>query len=253
LYENPACSSRTGGIAFCPSGAYSSRRVFDHFLERVIMEQGQGYKTATPNEAHKRALRIIKGTATFKDRYVPEHTILVQLIEALRSLGCTIGFTTGVWDLIHIGHAEYIQHGKEEVAKLYPDSDHIIMVVGVDTDAFTKQRKGPDRPIVPEDERLRMLGHLRAVDIITPQYEADQLFKVVAHDVRIISESTKDLPGLELMRQQCAHIVNLPPQAETSTTARIRRLSIDGATKVLLNVERKLTLTLKEVRDEIGK
>ena len=205
------------------------------------------YRSAEPNTVQQRALRIIKGTAAFKDRYVPEHGTLALLIESLRSMGCTIGFVTGVWDLIHIGHAEYIQHGKEEVAKLYPNADHVIMVVGVDSDAFTKQRKGPDRPIVPEDERLRMLGHLRAVDILTLQTEADQLFKIVAHDVRIISESTKDLPGLEMIKQQCAHVVNLPPQAETSTTARIRRLSLDGVDKALLKLEK----AIAEVRDGI--
>lgn len=215
------------------------------------MDNSKGYQPATLNSIQRRAQRIIKGTATFTDRFVPEHEKLIQLVEALRSMGCIIGFVTGVWDLIHIGHAEYIQHGKEEVAKLYPDSDHVIMVVGVDSDAFTKQRKGPDRPIVPEDERLRMLGHLRAVDILTLQYEADQLFKVVAHDVRIISHSTADLPNLEIIQRQCAHIVNLPPQAETSTTARIRRLSIDGAAKVILRVEQVLTSALQGVRNEI--
>lgn len=205
------------------------------------------------NTVQQRALRIIKGTATLRDRFAPNHEVLVELVDTLRSMGCVIGFTTGVWDLIHIGHAEYIQHGKEEVAALYPKAEHIIMVVGVDTDAFTKKRKGPDRPIVPEDERLKMLGHLRAVDIITLQYEADQLFKVVAHDVRVISESTKDLPKLEMMKQQCAHIVNLPPQAETSTTARIRRLSFDGAVSTLLKVKGALTAALEEVSHEIEK
>jgi D-beta-D-heptose 7-phosphate kinase/D-beta-D-heptose 1-phosphate adenosyltransferase len=207
----------------------------------------------TKNTVQQRALRIIKGTATLRDRFAPNHEILIELIDTLRLSGCIIGFTTGVWDLIHIGHAEYIQRGKEEVAKLYPDADHIIMVVGVDSDAFTKQRKGPERPIVPEDERLKMLGHLRPVDVITLQYEADQLFRIVKHDVRVISHSTADLPGLEMIQEQCAHIVNLPPQAETSTTARIRRLSFDGAVSTLLKVKGALIAALEEVSNEIEK
>lgn len=216
-------------------------------------ENGKGYKPAELDTIQQRALRIIKSTATFTDRFVPDHEELVKLVSALRAMGCTIAFVTGVWDLIHIGHAEYISRGKKEAIKLYPDTDHMIMVVGVDSDEFTKRRKGPDRPIVPQDERLRMLGHLRAVDIITLQYEEDQLFKIVEHDVRIISESTKDLPGLERIQEQCAHIVNLPPQAETSTTARIRRLTLDGATNVFLKIKRGLDSILKEVNDELGK
>lgn len=199
----------------------------------------------------QRVLRIIKGTATFDDRFVPNHENLGALIGLLRSMGCVIVFTTGVWDLFHIGHPEYIQLGKEKAVELYPQGTTIIMVVGVDTDDLTRQRKGPNRPIVPQDERVRVLGHVRAVDILTLQYEADQLFRRVKHDVRVISTSTVDLPGIEKVQEQCEHIVNLPPQAETSTTARVRQLSFDGAASMLLKVEEKLTAVLREVRDGI--
>ena len=204
-----------------------------------------GYKLPALNSVQQRALRIIKGTATFDERFVPEHKDLTMLIEALRSMGCTIVFVTGVWDLFHIGHAEYIWRGKEDAKKLYPDSDHVIMVVGVETDELTKLRKGPDRPIVPQEERLRVLAHLRSVDILALQYEADQLYRVVAHDIRVISQSTADLPDLSEIESQCAHIVNLPPQSETSTTARVRRLSIDGVAKALSKVEE----AVKEARN----
>ncbi len=223
--------------------------------ESVELYEGKR-SPAEINQLNRRVSRILKTTTSFtipfEERFVADHAVLVQMIEMLRSMGCIIVFSTGVWDLFHIGHGDYIEKGKEEARKLYPDAEYIIMVVGIDTDAFTKLRKGPDRPIVPEDERARVLRHLRSVDIITPQYEADQLFKVVKHDVRIISQSTKDLPGLAMMQEQCVHIVNLPPQAETSTTARIRRLSFDGAASLLLKIEGRLIAILKEVRDEIG-
>lgn len=180
------------------------------------------------NPLHRRALRILKGTATFEDRFVPDHGQVTQLIEHLRGMGCVIAFTTGNWDLFHIGHAKYIARGKAEAAKNYPDAEHVIMVVGIDTDEMTRKRKGPTRPIVPERERAEVLSHLRAVDIIVPQYEPDQLFRVIKHDVRVVSISTKDLPDLSIIEAECEHLVNLEPQAETSTTARVRRLAIDG-------------------------
>ncbi len=217
------------------------------------MEAGNAYKPAELNEVRHRALRILKGTASFDDRYVQDHKDLVALIEVLRSMGCIIGFTTGTWDLFHIGHADYIQLGKDEVAKQYPRADHVIMVVGVDTDEITKKRKGPGRPIVPQAERVKVLGHIRPVDILTLQFEEDQLFKIIEHDVRVVSTSTTDLPSLEKIQARCAFVVNLPPQAETSTTARVRQLSMDGAAKVLVNVEKRLTIALQEVRDEIDK
>jgi D-glycero-beta-D-manno-heptose 1-phosphate adenylyltransferase len=219
-----------------------------------MQENGKMYQVAQPDPILRKARRIVDGTATFEDRFVPEHKDLTNLINALRSMDCIIGLTIGVWDLIHIGHAKYIAEGKKAAAKLYPDINHVIMIVGVDTDELTKQRKGPDRPIVPQDERIAMLGHLRAVDVITLQYEIDQLYGLVCPDVQIVSTSTKDLPpDLEKVRCHCGNLVNLPPQAETSTTARVRRLTLDGAANVLLKVEKGLTATLKEVRDELEK
>lgn len=188
----------------------------------------EGFRASKPDPILRRAQRILRGTATFEDRYVPNHEELAKLLDMLRSMGCAIAFTTGVWDLFHIGHAKYIEAGKTAAAQMC-EAEHIIMVVGVDTDELTKRRKGPTRPIVPEDERCQVLGHLRSVDIITPQYESDSLFKIVCADARIISETTADLPGREKMQRFCLHLINLPPQAETSSTARIRNLAIDGA------------------------
>lgn len=213
----------------------------------------ENYKKAEPDTVQKRALRILKGTASFEDRFLGDHDELARLIDSLRKMGCVIVFVTGVWDLIHIGHADYITLGKAEATKLYPDADHVILVVGVDSDDLTKQRKGPSRPIVPEEERFRMIGHLRAVDVLTPQREDNQLFGILEHDVRIVSTSTEDLPGLEEIRSRCAHVVNLPPQAKTSTTARIRKLTLDGGMSALEKVEQGLTAMLKEVRDGLGK
>ena len=209
-----------------------------------------------PNQAnpvHKRVARILKGSASFDDRFVPDHAELQEVIAQLRSMDCVIVFTTGVWDLFHVGHAEYIARGKEEARKHYPDAEHIILVAGVDTDKLTKERKGPKRPIVPEGERCRVLSHLREVDILTLQYEANQLYKLVEHDVRVISQSTQDLPAdFEDIRNECQHLVNLPPQAETSTSARIRTHAVDGGLETLDRVSARLLKAIEEARNELG-
>ncbi|MCH7529901.1 adenylyltransferase/cytidyltransferase family protein [Patescibacteria group bacterium] len=191
------------------------------------------YKPTEPNLLMKRATRIITGSGDFEDRFVSDHKELKELLENFRHMGCAIAFTTGVWDLLHIGHAKYIERGHMEAKRICSDFERVVMVVGVDTDKLTSERKGPKRPIVPEDERYRVLAYLRAVDIVTPQYKANTLFKIVLPNVLIISTSTKDLPpDVEVLKKYCGDLVNLEPQAETSTSARIRRLSIDGATEL---------------------
>lgn len=217
-----------------------------------------GHAPSEANPLKKRVARILKTNTPFiipfEDRFVPDHAELVRMLEEFRSLDCKIVFTTGVWDLFHIGHGDYIEKGKEEARKLYPNAEHIIMVVGVDTDFLTKARKGDNRPIVPEAERVRVLRHLRSVDIITLQYELNQLYEVVTPDVQIVSTSTPDLPSdLEGVKQHCTHCINLEPQAETSSSARIRRLSMDGAAALLLKLEQGLTHVLEEVRDGLDK
>ena len=197
-----------------------------------ISAPSSAYRPGTIDPLKQRALRILKGKADFSDRHITDHEELLQVINDLRSSGCVIAFVTGVWDLFHIGHGDYLQNGKDAAAEHYPGRE-MILVAGYDSDALTKERKGPDRPIVPEDERARILGHIRAVDIITPQLEQDQLFNILPHDVRIVSESTKDLPDKERIQSRCAYIVHLPPQAEISTTARIMRLVRDGKIEAL--------------------
>lgn len=224
----------------------------DETMAKPTVSNG-GSRAHKPNPLHQRAARLLKGSASYGDRFVPNHDELTEIIGHLRSMGAIIVFSTGVWDLFHIGHAEYIRRGKEEAKKLYPDAEHIILVLGVDTDELTKIRKGPKRPIVPEDERCKILSELRSVDLLTLQYEQNQLYKVVEHDVRVISTSTLDLPDdFEDIKQQCEHLVNLPPQAETSTSARIRLLAMDGKLETLQSFKDRLERLLKEVGDELN-
>ncbi len=224
--------------------------------ESVLSQKG-GHHPTGPDPRRQRATRILKASsmfwAAFEDRFIPDHEELIEILEDLRTRGCIIVFTTGVWDLFHIGHGDYIHKGRMEAMKLYPDAEHVIMVVGVDTDALTKERKGPQRPIVPEDERCRVLSHLRSADIITLQFTLNQLYSIVAPHVQVVSTSTKDLPpDLQVARGYCEHIVNLPPQAETSTSARVRRLALDGSIKTLERVSKKLIGAIEEARDELG-
>ncbi len=180
--------------------------------------------------------KILKPETNFEHRVVNDHTMLKKLTEELRAQGKKIVLTQGVWDLIHEGHALYL-----EVAKGHGD----VLIVGVDSDELTRARKGPSRPIVPQAERIKMLVHLRHVDIVTIR-EAHQdigdLIRLIQPDVLITSSSTADFD--QKMKDEyadvCGKIITMPPQAPTSTSARIRSLAIDGAEE-LANEITKLT------------
>lgn len=67
-------------------------------------------------------------------------------------------FTNGVFDLLHAGHVALLEGARAEGDAL---------VVGVNSDASARRLgKGPDRPLVPAGERVRVLAALAAVDCV---------------------------------------------------------------------------------------
>jgi D-glycero-beta-D-manno-heptose 1-phosphate adenylyltransferase len=160
------------------------------------------------------------------ERYIQDHKRLGEVIEACKTVGLKIVLTMGTFDLIHVGHFLYL-----EKAKSYGD----VLVVGVDSDEKVRARKGPDRPIVAEDERVRMLTHVRHVDIVTlkpagsPKWD---LVKLVRPDVLIATKETYTPAQVKELAEYCGNVIVLEPQATTSTTAKLRRLNIGLAQKM---------------------
>ncbi len=83
---------------------------------------------------------------------------LVELVTERRNAGARIVFTNGVFDLLHIGHAHYLRR-----ARALGD----LLVVGLNSDASTRRLKGPERPLVPQEERAALLAELTVVDAVT--------------------------------------------------------------------------------------
>jgi cytidyltransferase-like protein len=176
----------------------------------------------------------------------------LRVIDHLRSMGCVIVLVMGTWDLIHRGHGDYIEKGKEEAAKLYPDAEEVVVVAAVDSDALTRERKGPKRPVVDEEERCIMISHIEWADIVVMENELGDLPTRVPHDVRVISTTTSDLEIGENVTSYCEHVVNLPPQAETSTSARIRLLILDGRQELLNSFRVGMERLIKEVEENLN-
>ena len=76
-----------------------------------------------------------------------------------------IGYTTGVFDLFHIGHLNILMRAKEQC-------DYLI--VGVSTDELVESYKHK-RPIIPFNERLDIVKAIRYVDEVVPQTSMNKL------------------------------------------------------------------------------
>jgi D-glycero-beta-D-manno-heptose 1-phosphate adenylyltransferase len=80
----------------------------------------------------------------------------------LQRAGQTVVFTNGCFDLLHLGHVDYLQR-----ARSLGDA----LIVGLNNDAMVRQLKGPGRPILPEADRAKVLAALRAVDAVVVFHE----------------------------------------------------------------------------------
>ncbi len=188
---------------------------------------------------------ILDTKANSHHRFIRDFNTLEKVVSQLKKKGKKIVFTQGVWDLIHEGHAKYL-----EAAKSYGD----ILVVGLDSDALTRARKGPNRPIVPEKERIEMLTHLRHVDIVTVRdvhHDIGYLIRLVRPHALVTSSSTADFKDdlkAGTYDEFCKKIITLPPQATTHTSARIRNLTIDGVEQLAREVENLTRGFIKKIR-----
>jgi len=74
-----------------------------------------------------------------------------------KNIGKKIVFTNGCFDILHLGHVEYLNEAKAQ-------GD--LLLVAINSDASVNKLKGPDRPINNEMDRASMLLNLKAVDCV---------------------------------------------------------------------------------------
>ena len=84
-----------------------------------------------------------------------------------------IGYTTGVFDMFHIGHLNILKRAKEQCDYL---------VVGVTTDELCMKRKNK-LPIICEAERVEIVESIKYVDKVVLQYDMDKIKPVIEHNV----------------------------------------------------------------------
>jgi rfaE bifunctional protein nucleotidyltransferase chain/domain len=188
--------------------------------------------------------------SNFEERFVADYDRISEVAAALRVLNQRVVLTSGTFDILHEGHSMYL-----EAARGFGD----FLIVGVDSDAKVKRRKGVWRPAVPEAERLRMLTHQRGVGLVTLK-QADEprwsLIKAVRPDVLVATEDTyKPEEIAELEELHCGRVEVLERMATVSTSARLRLLQLDLARHMSEQITERVpgvpTSVLKSLIDEL--
>ncbi|HUG15756.1 MAG TPA: adenylyltransferase/cytidyltransferase family protein [Thermomicrobiales bacterium] len=136
--------------------------------------------------------------------------------DGLRERGLRVVFTNGHFDLLHVGHLRYLQ-----AARALGDT----LIVGVNDDAVTTRRKGPERPVLPEDERAELLAGLACVDYVFIFHEptAERAVALLRPDVYVkggdYGPGGAELPEARVVAGYGGETVILPLEPGRSTSA----------------------------------
>ena len=152
------------------------------------------------------------------EQKIRERGALAQECARLRAAGKKIVFTNGAFDLLHAGHATYL-----EQARRLGD----VLVVGLNTDASVRRYKGEKRPVVDEQNRARLLAALECVDYVT-WFDEDEPKALVAElqpDVLVkAADWAHYVSGRETVEARGGKVVLAPMVEGLSTTKLIEKI-----------------------------
>lgn len=152
-----------------------------------------------------------------EDPLLPEDARLA--LERWRAAGERVVFTNGVFDLLHRGHAEYLEEARALGDRL---------VIGVNSDASVRRLKGPARPIVPGAERAELLAALACVDlaVIFDDDTPARLIEAVRPHVLVKGGdwSLDRIVGREFVESTGGRVTNVPVREGLSTSSLVERI-----------------------------
>lgn len=144
---------------------------------------------------------------------------LLEILDAARLRGSRIVFTNGCFDLLHVGHVEYL-----EAARGAGD----LLVVAVNSDASVRCIKGPLRPVTPEGERSEVVAALHCVDYVCLFDTPDPLplIELLRPDVLVKGADwpLEKIVGADTVRRNGGEVVRIPLTPRASTTGIIERI-----------------------------
>ena len=108
-----------------------------------------------------------------------------------------IGYTTGVYDMFHIGHLNILERAKAQC-------DYLI--VGVSTDELVQREKNKS-PVIPFDERAKIVEAIKYVDKVVPQIDKNKFaaWEKYGFDKDLAVETYEELLKLILMSPSREH------------------------------------------------
>jgi len=172
-----------------------------------------GSATVTLNEVEEYEHSLNQGQSESK---IKDFEQIGRIAKRLRAQGRKIIFTNGCFDILHRGHATYLQKAKEL-------GD--ILILGLNSDESIKRLKGEDRPINNLEDRAFLIGALESIDFVVPFTEDTpyELIKLIEPNILV---KGADYEGKKVVGSDIADEVQLIEfVAGKSTTNLIEKIN----------------------------
>jgi len=116
------------------------------------------------------------------DKKILNYKNIARKLNKLKKNNKKIVFVTGCFDILHLGHAIFLQYAK---------SKGDILVVGIGNDKTVRQLKGKNRPIIKGSVRSRLVAALECVDYVIINKEKI-VYQNIDHSI-VISKIKPDI------------------------------------------------------------
>jgi D-beta-D-heptose 7-phosphate kinase/D-beta-D-heptose 1-phosphate adenosyltransferase len=149
---------------------------------------------------------------------------LAAIAAAARAKGQTVVFTNGWFDLLHRGHVHTLRQ-----AKAAGD----LLIVALNSDRSVKSIKSPQRPILPETDRLELIAAMEMVDYVILFDDPDPRRLIEAIQPQILAKggdwSSARIIGADIVEAAGGRVALIPYLKGFSTTEIIERIrNLDG-------------------------
>ncbi len=143
----------------------------------------------------------------------------VQRRSAWKMAGEQVVFTNGCFDILHLGHVDYLEKARQTGTK---------MIVGVNSDTSVRELKGPERPVNSEYARARLIASLQFVDLVIVFNEETPL-ELINHllpDILVKGDdyTVDTIVGAKEVIAAGGHVKTIPLVPSYSTTGIIQKL-----------------------------
>lgn len=133
--------------------------------------------------------------------------------------GKRIVFTNGCFDIVHLGHIDYLEKARALGDKL---------VLGLNTDASVSALKGPARPVVDEKARARLVAAMEFVDAVILFSEPTplQLIQTISPDILVKGDdyTVENIVGADFVISNGGEVMTIPLVKGYSTSTIIEKI-----------------------------